>query len=100
MRLHDDPVIPSPAGPMFQTTIKGLLAGIIRQLNAISEGRVAAHHGALTAAPTTGTWQRGDYVKNSAPSATGSPEVVILGWVCVSGGTPGTWKECRSLTGA
>mgnify|MGYP001351527838 CR=1 FL=1 len=40
-----------------------------------------------TAAPTTGTWARGDIVYNSAPSATG-----FAGWVCVTAGTPGTWK--------
>jgi hypothetical protein len=39
-----------------------------------------------TAAPTTGTWKRGDIVYNSTPSA-GS----IMGWVCVTAGTPGTW---------
>lgn len=39
------------------------------------------------AAPTTGTWQRGDKVINRAPVA-GS----FAGWVCVTGGTPGTWQ--------
>lgn len=40
-----------------------------------------------TAAPTSGTWTTGARVWNSAPSAGG-----YTGWVCVSGGTPGTWK--------
>lgn len=40
-----------------------------------------------TAAPTSGTWVRGDRVINSAPAAAGTE-----GWVCVTGGTPGTWK--------
>lgn len=39
------------------------------------------------AAPTTGTWARGDIVYHNAPEAEGN-----IGWVCVSGGTPGTWK--------
>lgn len=39
------------------------------------------------AAPTTGTWARGDVVLNGAPSAGGTP-----GWVCTTAGTPGTWK--------
>jgi hypothetical protein len=39
-----------------------------------------------TAAPTAGTWKRGDIVYNSTPSA-GS----VMGWVCVTAGTPGTW---------
>jgi hypothetical protein len=40
-----------------------------------------------TAAPTTGTWLRGDRVDNLNPSAGG-----YVGWVCTTGGTPGTWK--------
>jgi hypothetical protein len=40
-----------------------------------------------TAAPTTGTWRQGDRVWHSAPAAAGN-----IGWVCTTGGTPGTWK--------
>jgi hypothetical protein len=40
-----------------------------------------------TAAPTAGTWLRGDIVWDIAPSSGGS-----IGWVCTSAGTPGTWK--------
>lgn len=40
-----------------------------------------------TAAPATGTWAVGDIVWNSAPAAGGT-----LGWVCTTGGSPGTWK--------
>jgi hypothetical protein len=39
------------------------------------------------AAPVAGTWALGDTVINTAPAA-GS----YWGWVCVSPGTPGTWK--------
>ena len=45
-----------------------------------------------TAAPTSGTWKRGDIVWNTAPSAGATP-----GWVCTTGGTPGTWKAMASL---
>ena len=38
------------------------------------------------AAPTTGTWVQGDKIWAEFPAA-GS----IMGWTCVSGGTPGTW---------
>ena len=41
-----------------------------------------------TAPPTSGTWQAGDKVWHSAPAADGN-----VGWVCVLGGSPGTWKE-------
>lgn len=42
---------------------------------------------ATTAAPTTGTWESGDRVWNSAPSAG-----AYAGWICTSSGAPGTWK--------
>lgn len=41
-----------------------------------------------TAAPTTGTWRRGDTVFNSNAAAGAAPA-----WVCTSGGTPGTWRS-------
>lgn len=40
-----------------------------------------------TAAPTTGTWAKGDYCENYDPDAG-----EYYGWVCVVAGTPGTWK--------
>ena len=45
-----------------------------------------------TAAPASGTWRRGDRVWNTAPSASGT-----LGWICVTAGTPGTWKTFGSI---
>jgi len=45
-----------------------------------------------TAAPTAGTWKRGDIVWNTTPSAAGDP-----GWACVTAGTPGTWKAMANL---
>jgi len=45
-----------------------------------------------TAAPTTGTWKRGDIVWNSQPSALGTP-----GWMCTTAGTPGTWSAMANL---
>jgi hypothetical protein len=41
-----------------------------------------------SAAPVSGTWATGDIVYNTAPAAGGN-----IGWVCVAGGSPGTWKE-------
>lgn len=40
-----------------------------------------------TIIPATGTWALGDRVINTSPSAGG-----YAGWVCVTAGTPGTWK--------
>jgi hypothetical protein len=44
------------------------------------------------AAPATGTYQPGDIVYNSAPSAGGT-----VGWVCTAAGTPGTWKTFGAI---
>lgn len=40
-----------------------------------------------TAAPTEGTWLRGDICWNQNPTLGG-----YIGWVCTSQGTPGTWR--------
>lgn len=49
-----------------------------------SNGRQITHAGA---APTTGTWGRGDIVFSNVATAGGK-----VGWVCVTAGTPGSWK--------
>lgn len=84
---------------------KALLARVFNaidtQVNGISEGSIQATHNAYTAAPTTGTYQLGDFIKNSNPSELGGAgsKYVLIGFLCVLAGTPGTWKECRCLTG-
>jgi hypothetical protein len=40
-----------------------------------------------SAVPTTGDYNQGDIIFNNAPTAGG-----FVGWVCVTSGTPGTWK--------
>ena len=71
------------------------------QVNLLTEGKLSAVYNAATAAPTTGTWAQGDFVRNSAPSEAGavSSKYVIFGWICTVSGTPGTWLQCRFLTG-
>jgi hypothetical protein len=44
------------------------------------------------AAPTVGTWAAGDRIWNTSPAAGGAP-----GWVCTTGGAPGTWKAMSAL---
>lgn len=91
----------NPNIPQAQVELTRLLRDITKQVNAITEGNAYAHHGAMTAAPTTGTWAIGDVVKNSAPAEAGaaSSKYVITGWICTVSGTPGTWLEMRVLTG-
>lgn len=56
---------------------------------------------AATAPPTGGQWVQGDMVRNSAPVEAGVvlAKYVIVGWICVATGTPGTWLQMRTLTG-
>lgn len=80
-----------------QTLVMGASAPVI-QSRSVPDGSIGFPVGVYlgstavrvttgTAAPTTGTWARGDKVINSTPSAGG-----FAGWVCVTAGTPGTWK--------
>ena len=48
--------------------------------------------GFSTAVPTAGTWARGDITWNTTPSGGGTP-----GWMCVTAGSPGTWKAMANL---
>jgi hypothetical protein len=54
-----------------------------------------------TAAPTSGTYTRGTFMRNTAPSVLGTAgnQYIVWGWSCTLGGTPGTWVEVRTLTG-
>lgn len=55
-----------------------------------SNGNIVAHG---TAAPISGTWTRGDVVFDITPTAAD-----FIGWVCVTGGTPGTWKTFGAIS--
>lgn len=84
---------------------RGKLTELLRemqtQINAVSEEGISAFYRAGTAAPTTGNWKQGDFVRNSAPTELGSggSKYTIAGWRCVVSGTPGTWVQARELTG-
>jgi Pectate lyase superfamily protein len=43
-------------------------------------------------APAGGTWRVGDIVWNTAPTAGGN-----AGWICITAGTPGTWKTFGAI---
>lgn len=45
-----------------------------------------------SAVPAAGTWNRGDRVVNTSPSAGGN-----IGWVCTASGSPGTWKTYGTI---
>lgn len=52
--------------------------------------------------PVSGDFEQGDYCKNTSPQEIGSvgSKYIVLGWVCITSGSPGVWKECRVLTGS
>jgi len=50
------------------------------------------HVGWATATPTSGNWERGDRLFNSA-AAVGQPK----GWICTVAGAPGTWVSEGNL---
>lgn len=70
-------------------------------VNLLTDGRITGTNNATTAAPTAGPYAQGDFVRNSAPTEAGGAgsKYVVLGWVCVASGTPGTFVQCRALTG-
>ena len=78
-----------------------VLREIAAQLNVLSEGRITNSYTALTAAPTTGTWNQGDRILNKTPTELGTvgSKYTVDGWTCVASGTPGTWVQRRCLTG-
>jgi hypothetical protein len=84
---------------------RGMLSKIVRDLqeviNGLAEGKQVYTYNAQTAAPTTGTYAIGDFILNSAPAELGaaSSKYIIHGWRCTVSGTPGTWVQCRFLTG-
>lgn len=84
---------------------RSLMTEMVRQIedaiNRLSEGRIYQHYNAASAAPTgdAQSYQLGDKVWNLSPTPTGSPEYVIVGWICTASGSPGTWEEIRALTG-
>ena len=84
-----------------RSTLEELLGKIQDQVNQLSEGRITPRYAAMTAAPTTGDYQKGDVVWNSNPSEAGaaSSMYVVIGWINTAAGSPGTWKQMRVLTG-
>lgn len=77
------------------------LRNVATQVNAVSEGTMQGTYNAVTAAPTAGTYALGDFVRNASPAELGTSgsKYVVTGFLCVSAGSPGTFVQCRSLTG-
>ena len=96
MKLNTSPRV-GVADPMLQRELREHA----QQVNALSEGRIAAAYGALAAPPTAGTYAQGDVIRNSAPTELGAAgsKYIVMSWTCTVSGTPGTFRENRSPTG-
>ena len=81
-----------PASSGLKPTVWLAPDGVSNWMILASHALAVPRQVALTAAPTTGTWVRGDLVWNSEPSAAGVP-----GWICVTAGSPGTWKALAAI---
>lgn len=99
-RLTNDARLPQNGD--MQSLIKRLYdlnRDTANQVNALSEGAIRAATNAAPAAPVTGTYTPGDFVRNSAPAELGAAgsKYVVAGWICLAG--PLTFVQQRFLTG-
>jgi hypothetical protein len=86
--------------PAFYKVLKASLDKFAQQLNQLTEGVIVCITNAQTSAPTAGTYQPGDFVKNSNRSELGTAgdKYILDGWECATS-DPLTWYERRFLTG-
>jgi len=104
-RLNEVPLLPRLASTDEMRQLHQALAPLLRataiKANQLAAGRFVALDETAAAIPTVGTWQQGDEVRNSNRTELGAAtfKYVLMGWVCVASGTPGTWVQMRVLTG-
>lgn len=99
MKLQTEPLLPvDPAG--LAAAVKQLFRRVAATVNGMAEGRLSAVD-SFAAAPTAGTWAKGDFVRNNNPAELGTAggRYVVTGFLCVASGTPGTWVSVRAATG-
>lgn len=105
IRPAPDPALPQNPETAFNRALMVRLKDVFRtysnRIICLSEGRLNAIDNAVASVPTTGTYAQGDFVRNSTPTelGAGGSKYVIFGWVNTVGGTPGTFVQCRFLTG-
>jgi hypothetical protein len=89
----------------MERKLTDLFRDTARQVNDLSEGRISAVTNAASSVPTTGSWAKGDFVRNSAPAEAGSAgsKYVVTGWLRLTSGSNNVlntdWVATRSLTG-
>lgn len=103
------PLLPVSPSSAYDVALNRMLYDFFRQLvgkvNDMSAGFITAQDTALTSAPSSGEWKKGDFVRNSSPSELGTApnKYVILGWLRITDGSANVlntdWVACRCLTG-
>lgn len=96
------PVNVTPVNKTFVDKQTLITADWLNFLNQIANTPGIIPTQAASVAPTTGTWNTGDYVRNNAVTVLGvTPnQYIVDGWTCVVGGTPGQWFEVHLAVAA
>ena len=88
MKQNEQPRIPGAAPALVDELRKHAT-----HLNALANGNASGSE-LFTGPPTTGTHATGDFRRNAVPVVASG--AVILGWLCVLGGSPGTWVAAKA----
>ena len=105
MRLEENPQLPQNPDSDYASSLNQVLTRLLRaysqKVNALADGKTTAVDNAVPAVPTAGQFNQGDFVRNSAPTELGTAgsKYVLRGWTCTVPGSPGTFVQCRELTG-
>lgn len=100
MRLNTDPRLPQNEDmKALKQRLYEINRDVATQVNNMSEGFLQGASNAAAAAPVTGSYVKGDFVRNSAPAELGATtqKYVIFGWFCIA--APLTFVEMRFFTG-
>jgi hypothetical protein len=99
-----DPKVSGTTFGLLVASINKYLKLVQEQVNRLGQGAVSGSSTASTSPPAPNSvtiYAQGDFIRNSAPTVLGAAgsHYVVIGWICVAGGKPGTWIECHCLTG-
>lgn len=85
----------------FERSLLLYLRDMALQINGLSEGRGFNRYQAQDTIPTTGSYAQDDIIwkKNVVEAGVATQKYVVIGYICVASGSPGTLVEMRVLTG-
>lgn len=100
MRINTDPRFPqSDDVRALKQKLYDNHRDIATQVNCLAEGMLSGVTNAAPSKPTSGTYAKGDLVRNSAPAELGAAaqKYIVFGWFCLA--APLTFVEMRFFTG-